>query len=129
MDTTKIRSRKPSIPITLSDGKERHMRVTFWGMSEYQKATGRSWLSGFADYMERVKSTNAVEAMIYLLPLIWSTLVWEDNALTLAAFGSLVDLADVGPVLEAFTALGLQMAEQVVENPLAAGEQATQSAS
>jgi hypothetical protein len=81
-------------PITITLDKERHLRLSFRGMIEFEKLSGKSLLKGFnPDDM----------SMEDISTLVWASLIHEDKSLTLDA---LLDMIDMVPMVTVMTAVG-----------------------
>jgi len=83
MDVQAIKSK--TVPITLQDGKERHLRFTLNALAELEEKYG-----SIEEAFERVEKNSSVIALRFIL---WAGLIWEDPDLTEREVGDLIDLA------------------------------------
>lgn len=93
MNVADVKSK--TVPITLQDGKERHLRFTLNALAELEERYG-----SVEEAFKKVEGGNSIVA---LRTVIWAGLVWEDPELTEQMVGNLIDL---GYMEEMITALG-----------------------
>ena len=81
--------------ITVTLDKERHLRLTLKAMLEFEKHTGKNLLKGFSFDDLTLEDSAA---------LVWACLIHEDKELTLEDVLEMIDLSNLGVVMEALTA-------------------------
>lgn len=87
-----------SVPITLADGKERHLRYDFNALIAIEETLGIP-----IDSLESVL-TGPMRKLSMIRGILWAGLVHEDKALTQEDVGALLDLSNMEKMATAIVA-------------------------
>lgn len=87
-----------SVPITLADGKERHLRYDFNAIIVLEEQLGVS-----IDQLEEAFA-GPTRKMSTARDILWAGLIHEDKALTKDDVGALVDLTNINAAMDAMVA-------------------------
>lgn len=90
MNLSEIKSK--TVPITLQDGKERHLRFTLNALALLEEKYG-----SVDRAFEEVQRSQSVIGLRYLL---WVGLSWEDEELTEHDVGNLIDIGYMSEMME-----------------------------
>lgn len=90
MNLSEIKSK--TVPITLQDGKERHLRFTLNALALLEEKYG-----SVDRAFEEVQKSQSVIGLRYLL---WAGLSWEDEELTEHDVGNLIDIGYMSEMME-----------------------------
>ena len=90
MNLAEVKSK--TVPITLQDGKERHLRFTLNALALLEEKYG-----SVEKAFEEVQKSNSVIGLRYLL---WAGLSWEDAELTEHDVGNLIDIGYMSDMME-----------------------------
>lgn len=91
MNVSDVKSK--SVPITLQDGKERHLRFTLNALAELEDRYG-----SVEEAFKKVEGGTSIKA---LRTVIWAGLIWEDPDITEQDVGNLIDIAYMQEMIEA----------------------------
>jgi len=106
-----------SVPITLQDGKERHLRFTLNALALLEEKYG-----SVDKAFEEVQKSNSVLGLRYIL---WAGLSWEDEELTEHDVGNLIDIGYMNDMIEK---LGVALDDSMPVDPQASNVLAAKQA-
>lgn len=90
MNLSDVKSK--TVPITLQDGVERHLRFTLNALSLLEERYG-----SVDKAFEEVQKNNSISGLRFML---WAGLSWEDESLTEHDVGNMIDIGYMSEMLE-----------------------------
>ena len=101
-----------SVPLTLTDGVERHLLYDVNAFIDLGKALDVNLLTkeGWGAMVGKLETVEGEEVFVQAPPtyekvraIVWAGLLHEDEKITLRQVGALLDPADLAPVVQAYT--------------------------